>query len=260
MQHKWLVPIFAGSALALAPNMIAQQQAPPPPQNAQPRPSNPPPVNTPPPTNTPPANAPPSAQPNNAQPQPVPNEPAPNGQAPNGPAANNAPTETPKMDAMILSAMHSMNLMEIQMGNLAAKKGTTQQIRDFGQRLAMDHTMGDQKVMNFAKNHNIVLFQPPPNAPQPPAVQEEQSLEQAEGASFDKQFLGKMKTDHEHAIAMLQSAYDSLPQNSNLRGFVNSMNQILTQHYIIASRLDLNVTTSPGTPQPGPGPTAPKGE
>lgn len=81
-------------------------------------------------------------------------------------------SQSPKaMDSQILSKLHQINLMEIQLGQLAQQKASSAKVKSFGERLVRDHQMADREVAALAQKRNIELV-----APQPRASDEAQKL------------------------------------------------------------------------------------
>ena len=98
-------------------------------------------------------------------------------------------------ESELLSKMHMANQMEIKAGQLAESKGTTPAIRNFGQLLVRDHSYADKRITDLAKQQGIQLMQMPmpksPDEKQKMDMQKQMmaSLEQAQGADFDRQFV-----------------------------------------------------------------------
>jgi putative membrane protein len=152
------------------------------------------------------------------------------------------------MEADILSKMHQINQMEIQVGQLAQKKGSTFAIREFGDRLARDHKKGDAMVQAFAREHKITLAAPAMSAtPQ----EQMQKLEGLTGLAFDGYFLELMESGHKTAISMLGQAHQEL-QGMPLGVLVGQLLPILEQHYIIATTLDIRMRATGEAPQMSP--------
>src|SRR5688500_5032457 len=60
----------------------------------------------------------------------------------------------------LLSDLHHANQMEIQMGKMAKEKGTSEQVRQYGDRLIQDHELADQKVQDLARKDGVTLAAP----------------------------------------------------------------------------------------------------
>lgn len=182
------------------------------------------------------------------------------------------------MESMLVSRMHLVNQMEIKAGNMAAEKGGTFAVREFGQRLSMDHTVADHKIMAYAHSHGLTIMSAQeiqdklqqmagkapeaetkpqqfmqqgmsPEGSTPPAQEFQQQTQKAQstmqklkgmqGNAFDAAFTGFMVKGHTHAIATLSMAEHMLPSGNGLHSMLGNMIPILEEHYDIASRLQV---------------------
>jgi len=159
----------------------------------------------------------------------------------------NAQANTLQMETEILSTIHAINQMEIKAGEIARNRGTTAQIRQYGDRVARDHTIADQNVMQLSKARGIKIVEPPPaaNADQQQKMQQQMAalteLETLHGSDFDQKYLSWMEDGHKEAIEMLSQSVDKLP-NSQVKRLVGNMVPVLIQHYQIGSNLTIDRT------------------
>src|SRR5215212_4467985 len=54
-------------------------------------------------------------------------------------------------------------MMEVELGKLAAEKGASDEVRQFGQRMVDDHTKANEELMQLASSKGMAL----PTAPDP---------------------------------------------------------------------------------------------
>ena len=90
---------------------------------------------------------------------------------------------------------------EIDAGNLAAARGASPAVKDYGRRLASDHGAHLQKVEALAGRMHVRL---PGGAP-PAARAEARRLERTRGRAFDRAFARAMVSDHQKAIALFEA-------------------------------------------------------
>jgi putative membrane protein len=109
-----------------------------------------------------------------------------------------------------LTEIHQANLAEVEMGDIAQKKGSTPAVRSAGRTLATEHTDFDAKVTRVAGRLGVSL--PPALAPADAAAANR--LRGETGKTFDQDFLATMVSGHEKAIAdtKAQIAQGSSPQ------------------------------------------------
>jgi putative membrane protein len=86
---------------------------------------------------------------------------------------------------------------EMRLGSLAAQRGTSPAVRQFGQMLEQDHRAAKQDAMRVARNHRIAA----PSAMMPEAAAEYRRLSGMSGREFDREFARYMADDHRKDIA-----------------------------------------------------------
>jgi putative membrane protein len=150
--------------------------------------------------------------------------------------APGAPSDT----AAVLGKLHHANQMEIEMGKLAQKNGSSKQVKDFGKTLVQDHTAADKKVTALAKEEKIdVAAAAPPMKPDD--KEKEEKLKAQKGAEFDKGFAAAMLEGHEKVIAEATSARDAT-SDPKLKALLGETLPVLEKHRDTAQKL----TTSLG--------------
>jgi len=94
------------------------------------------------------------------------------------------------------------NLAEVQMGQLAQKLATTQDLRAFGQMLEQDHTVANQKARAAATAMQVK----PPTQPNSKQKADHDRLSKLIGLEFDEQFAEHMVMDHKEDIQKYEKA------------------------------------------------------
>jgi putative membrane protein len=89
------------------------------------------------------------------------------------------------------------NIAEVKMGELAQQRGKSDDVRDYGETLAKDHSMGAQKTTALAKKLGITA----PTEPPADALQTYEALAKLSGEEFDHQFAAHMVMGHQKEIA-----------------------------------------------------------
>jgi predicted outer membrane protein len=57
----------------------------------------------------------------------------------------------------VLTELRQHNAKEIEAGKLASMRAQSENVREFGQRLVQDHQEADKKIIEFAREHNLML-------------------------------------------------------------------------------------------------------
>jgi len=120
-------------------------------------------------------------------------------------------------------------MAEVQLGQLAANKGTSQKVKDFGQRMVDDHSKANDQLKSIAAKDNITL----PTDVAPPDKQLMNRLNGLSGADFDKAYMTAMVKDHHTDIALFQREANG-GTDSDLKSFAANTLPTLQQHLQLA--------------------------
>jgi putative membrane protein len=175
-----------------------------------------------------------------------------------------APGDVPRSalaptDYKVVKCLHAMNDLDISAGELAAKKGSTQAVRDFGATLVSDHTMEDQRLLAYAKNAGIDpkrMKGEPPAYPMKQYLQNVDRLRTLTGPQFDHEFAVTMRDAAAQTIATIQTASPSI-SDSNLTALLDKRLPSLNRNYGTAANLAAQQEPSPSdqSQRPAPGTT-----
>jgi putative membrane protein len=145
-------------------------------------------------------------------------------------------------DPTICAIFEAANQRDIQTGNLAAKKGSTKEVRELGAMLAHDHTAVLKLATDLAKKLGVTPT-PPKNFGMVKDHQDAmKKLDAASGHAFDVAFL-------QHEIAYHQAVIDAasttlLPalQNAEVKDLVVKIVPNLQAHKLAAENLLAKIT------------------
>ena len=148
------------------------------------------------------------------------------------------------MDLQVLAHVHHVNMMEIDLGKMAQKSGSTQAVKAYGQMLERDHKSADKDLTAFAKKQGIVIpmDKPKDEADQKDAKDSKEAvahLKTLKGNDFDTAFLQMMVQDHEKEIAKLDAAIGGI-QNQDLATILKDIKPALQKHADQARDLQKN--------------------
>jgi putative membrane protein len=138
--------------------------------------------------------------------------------------------------AFIVKAIEG-NLAEVQMGQLAREKGSSDGVRSFGQMLQQDHTAGAQKASAVATQLGVT----PPSEPNKKQKAMHASLAKLSGATFDRKFASEMVKDHKKEIAEYQRA--AKKQGDPAGAYASETLPILQKHLEAAQSLTKPTST-----------------
>ena len=119
--------------------------------------------------------------------------------------ATTALAEMPASGDAFLQKAAQGNITEIQAGELAQNKATTDAVKRFGAMMVEQHTTARDKVEALAKRKNVQI----PAAPSQEQKATLDKLQAAEGPRFDQTYVAEMVKSHERTLAMLKSEISS---------------------------------------------------
>lgn len=94
---------------------------------------------------------------------------------------------------------------EIDLGQLAQRKGESQGVKDFGAMMVKDHTAGAEQLKALATSKNVHL----PSGPGAANRAAKAKLELLSGESFDKAYIANQVKAHKDTLALLQKEISS---------------------------------------------------
>lgn len=120
-------------------------------------------------------------------------------------------------------------MAEVQLGQLAASKGTSQQVKDFGQKMVDDHSKANDELKSIAARESVDL---PSNL----TAKDQALMNRLSGLSgqaFDRAYMKAMVKDHEDDIAEFQKEANHGSDNK-LKGFAGKTLPTLQEHLRMA--------------------------
>jgi putative membrane protein len=146
-------------------------------------------------------------------------------------------------DATIVAIFDNANTVDIETGELAAERGHSNEVRQFGAMLARDHEMVRQQGRDLAKKIDVT--------PTPPAGDQSTQAQAAvirrlsalRGAEFDRAFLQREVQFHKDVIAAIETTLLPAIKNKELRAFVVKVAPAFQAHLVMAENLLTRVAT-----------------
>jgi predicted outer membrane protein len=150
-------------------------------------------------------------------------------------------------DEEFLKMAIGINLAEIAAGDMAQRKGESEQVKSFGELLTKDHTKANEEASRIATEMQVTV-------PSEPSVEEQQAATQMEslaGTEFDSAFAAHMVAGHEKAIALFEDKADD--EKSEVTAFAEKMLPDLKKHLETATSISekQNSAVAPTTPETG---------
>ena len=140
-------------------------------------------------------------------------------------------------DPTIIAIFDAANTWDVETGSLAAEKGTTKEVRDFGAMLARDHKVVRQQGRDLVTKLGVHPTPPKDFAMAKDHADAMKSLRAQTGKAFDRAFL-------EHEVAFHKAVLDAvtttlLPalKNQEARALVTKVAPAFQAHMVAAQNL-----------------------
>ncbi|MCI0372503.1 MAG: DUF4142 domain-containing protein, partial [candidate division NC10 bacterium] len=121
---------------------------------------------------------------------------------------------------------------------LAAKRGTSQQVRGFGAMLARDHEQVRQMGRDLATKLQVKPTPPADDAGAKAHAAAMSQLRSLKGAAFDRAFLQHEVGFHQDVIAAIESTLLPAIQNQELKALVVKVAPAFRGHMVAAQQLE----------------------
>jgi putative membrane protein len=139
-------------------------------------------------------------------------------------------------DATIVAIFDAANTWDIETGQLAEKKGTTKEIREFGAMLAHDHAMVRQQGRDLAKKLGVQPTPPKDFAMVKDHEAAMKTLNAASGKEFDRAFLQQEVNFHKAVIDAVTGTLLPAIKNQELKDLVTRIAPAFQAHMMAAQQ------------------------
>jgi len=140
-------------------------------------------------------------------------------------------------DPTIVAIFDAANTWDIQTGELAEKKGSTKEVRDFGAMLARDHKNVRQQGRDLAKKLGVTPTPPKDFAMVKDHEAAMKKLESLKGKKFDKAFLAHEVAYHKAVIDAMNTTLLPALQNAEVKDLVTKVAPAFQAHEDAAQNL-----------------------
>ena len=127
-------------------------------------------------------------------------------------------------------------MAEVQLGELAKEKGSSDAVKQFGQRMVNDHTKANDQLKQLAANKGIEL----PSTLDSKDEATKTKLSKLSGAAFDRAYMRDMVTDHTHDVAEFRHESESA-KDAAVTNFATETLPTLESHLKSAKSVDSNL-------------------
>ena len=121
---------------------------------------------------------------------------------------------------------------EVKLGELARQNGTSDKVKDFGQKMVTDHSKAGDDLKQVAQQQGL-------NLPEEMSKQDQATydwLSKLEGKQFDEAYARAMLTDHQKDVAAFEKEASS-GKNEALKEFASRTLPTLKEHLKLAHEM-----------------------
>lgn len=152
------------------------------------------------------------------------------------PKATEPATHLSHGDRKFLENAAQGGMAEVQLGKLAEQKASSDQVKQFGKRMATDHQKANDELKKIASNKGFNL----PAELSSSDRREYDKLQGKSGADFDREYMKEMVSDHKKDVKDFQSEAKSA-KDGDLKNFATSTLPTLEQHLDLAQQTETAV-------------------
>jgi putative membrane protein len=159
--------------------------------------------------------------------------------------AQNTTSASSSDKKFVHSALEGGNA-EVKLGQLAAQKSNSEDVKQFGQKMVDDHTKMGEQMKQVAQQEGITV---PEGIPAKDKALE-MKLNSLSGEAFDKAYIKAMVQDHRKDLSEFKKEANS-GNDTSIKDAANQGSQIISQHLQMAEQIaqkhNIQVGGSSGT-------------
>lgn len=148
-------------------------------------------------------------------------------------AGDDVMTMADMTDPMFLMDAASSNMLEIQLGKMAAQQATHPEVKKFGQMMQDHHTKATQELKTVASQLKVQM----PTTLMPVHQELVDKVQGKSGAEFDEAYMDAMETAHRLDIAKFEMKSNSA-ENATVKAFAAKTLPMLQSHMKMAKELE----------------------
>jgi putative membrane protein len=150
------------------------------------------------------------------------------------PAASHSALQAPdKAELAFVEKAAMGGMAEVQLGQLAQQKASSDQVKQFGARMVQDHGKANADLKQVASDKGIQL----PTSLDKKHEAAMQRLQKLSGAEFDRAYMKHMVGDHKKDVSEFEKEAKS-GKDTAIKGFADKTLPTLQEHLKLAQSVD----------------------
>ena len=138
-------------------------------------------------------------------------------------------TTTAGPDAAFVKEAAIGGMAEVELGNLAKERGSSSDVKQFGDRMVTDHSKANDELKQWAQQKNITL----PTELDAKHKATRDKLAKLSGDAFDKAYMHEMLTDHREDVSAFKRESTSA-KDADLKAWAGKTLPTLQEHLKLA--------------------------
>lgn len=148
--------------------------------------------------------------------------------------------ELTKADSKAIMDMAMANMAEVEMGKMAQEKGSSEQVKTFGQQMIDDHGKALAELQALAQAKGVSL----PMELDAKHRKEANKLEKLSGAAFDRTYMARAGVRDHKAVHAKLSKIESQASDPDVKALASKMKPVVHQHLNSAQQMSKAKNTS----------------
>jgi putative membrane protein len=145
-------------------------------------------------------------------------------------------SKLPSGEERFMKEAASGGLMEVELGKVAAEKGSHQRVKEFGKRMQADHSKANAQLKKIASSKGVEL----PTEASGEHKSTMDKLTKLSGAEFDREYMEAMVDDHKEDIEKFQTQADK-GKDPEVKKFASESLPILKKHLELAQSTEKQI-------------------
>jgi putative membrane protein len=139
--------------------------------------------------------------------------------------SESSPPKFSSADESFMMSAAQAGMVEVKLGEIAAKKATQPNIKEFGAMMVSDHSKANKELQAIAAKNSVNL----PTKLDATLKSKVDKISKLSGDQFDKAYVSEMVKDHEKVAAEFEKA-SKTAQNPELKSFAATTLPIIKAH------------------------------
>jgi len=154
-------------------------------------------------------------------------------------AAGSSTSKLAKADADFIKDAAQGGMMEVELGKVAADKGSNDQVKQFGKRMQQDHSKANDELKKLASDKGVELS----NTLDKKHQSKIDKFAKLSGVEFDRKYMDEMVGDHKKDVKEFQKEADK-GKDADVKKWASQTLSTVKEHLQLAESTDQQVKGS----------------